>query len=85
MALESRLEAALGQLGRDVDAVVSGKRRGEYQKAAEWLADGALARSLAHGENAGLFWLREWFTRYPRHVAFRRELERAWSGAVSTR
>lgn len=85
MALESRLEAALGQLGRDVDAVVSGKRRGEYQKAAEWLADGALARSLAHGENAGLSWFREWFTRYPRHVAFRRELERAWSGAVSTR
>ncbi|GAA1884876.1 hypothetical protein GCM10009715_33880 [Paeniglutamicibacter psychrophenolicus] len=83
-ALESRLEAALGQLGRDVDAIVSDKRRGEYQKAAEWLADGALALSLARGDTAGLSWYRDWFTRYPRHVAFRRELERAWPEASST-
>lgn len=83
-ALESRLEAALGQLGRDVDAIVSDKRRGEYQKAAEWLADGALALSLARGGEAGVHWFRDWSTRYPRHAAFRRELERAWPGAAST-
>lgn len=83
-ALESRLEAALGQLGRDVDAIVSDKRRGEYQKAAEWLADGALALSLARGGDAGVSWFRDWSTRYPRHVAFRRELERAWPGATTT-
>jgi hypothetical protein len=84
-ALESRLEATLGQLGRDVDAIVSDKHRGEYQKAAEWLADGALALSLARGGDAGLYWFRDWSARYPRHVAFRKELERAWPGAASTK
>lgn len=84
-AVESRLEAALAQLGREVDAIVSNKRRDEYQKAAEWLADGALALSLAHGGEAGVPWFRDWSARYPRHVAFRKELERAWPGAASTK
>ena len=83
--LESRLEAALAQLGRDVDAVVSNKRRGEYPKAAEWLAHGARALSLARGGDVGQSWFQDWSTRYPRHVAFRRELEREWAGAASTK
>ncbi|RAX46573.1 hypothetical protein DQ353_20030 [Arthrobacter sp. AQ5-05] len=49
-ALESRIEAALGQLGRDVDAIVTDNRRGEYPKATEWLAHGARALSLARGD-----------------------------------
>jgi hypothetical protein len=82
--LESRLEVALGQLGHEVDAIVSNKRQSEYQKAAEWLAHGARALSLARGGDSGAVWFRNWSTRYPRHVAFRRELERAWPDAAST-
>ena len=76
-ALEFRLDAALGQLDRDVAAIVADKRRSEYQKAAEWLADGTRAMSLARGDDAGASWFQSWFARYPRHTAFRRELENA--------
>lgn len=77
------LEAALEQLGHDVDAIGSNKRRGEYPRAAEMLAAGTRAQSLARGDDAGQAWFRDWFTRYPRHVAFRRELEKSRPGAAS--
>lgn len=83
-ALESRLEAALGQLDRDVAAIVENKRRGEYQKAAEWLAHGALAISLARGDDAGADWFQVWLIRYPRHIAFRREMENVRSETTLT-
>lgn len=84
-ALESRLDAALGKLGHDVDAIVSGKRRDEYQKAAEWLAHGARALSLSRGSDAGQSWFSNWSARYPRHVAFRGELESARPRVTPTR
>ena len=76
-AAQARLDAALAQISREVDSIVSRTDRDRYARAADLLAHGAAALSLAGGEQAGRAWIAEWLATYPRHVAFRREVERA--------
>ncbi|MGH3814843.1 MAG: hypothetical protein ACRDUV_20755 [Pseudonocardiaceae bacterium] len=60
-----------------VDAVVGGKHRSSYRRAAELAAACAEAITLAVGVSAGHGYLDGLHSRYPRHVAFRQELRSA--------
>lgn len=61
----------------EIDAIVSGKARGQYTRAAQLLTCCAEALTLAHGAEAGIALVESWRARYPRHGAFRRELNGA--------
>lgn len=55
----------------------SGKDRRQYAAAARLIACAAEAVNLAKDPEAGTFLITQWRDRYPRHVAFRSELEKA--------
>ena len=71
------LETALSEVDRQVDTVVSGQFRGGYAEAARLVACCAEAVTLEEGEEAGTFLVAQRRDRYPRHAAFRRELDAA--------
>jgi hypothetical protein len=72
-----RLQTALAEVGRQVDAILTAKARRQYASAARLLACCAEAVTLEEGTEAGTVFLERWRDRYPRHVAFRRELDQA--------
>lgn len=69
------------RIGRDlvtqrVDAIVTAKHRSAYQRAALPAGGCAEAIDLADGPGAGAAFVTEIRNRFPRHVAFRSELDR---------
>lgn len=72
-----RLEAALHEVDRQVEVIISGKARGQYARAARLLACCAEAITLEEDAQAGTLFVSQRRDRYPRHVAFRRELDMA--------
>ena len=64
-------------LERRLDAVVGGKHRGAYQRVAVLAIAYAEALTLAGNPAAGAAFITGTRGRYPRHVAFRTELDRA--------
>lgn len=68
------LEDARVHVDECVDAVVSGQRRGAYQQAAHLVAACAEADVITDGALVAQRYLDGVYTRYPRHVAFRRQL-----------
>ncbi len=87
-ALESRLRrlterrsrcrrAAITEIDRQLDLVVGGKHRNHYGAAARLVVCAAEAVTVAEGADAGTRVIGQCRERYPRHVAFRRELKRA--------
>lgn len=71
------LAAARGVVDRRVDAVVGNKHRGAYQHAAVLAVTYAEALAVAEDQTAGEAFVAATRSRYPRHVAFRDELDRA--------
>lgn len=57
--------------------VVPGELRGQYAEAARLVACCAEAIALKEGADAGTLFTAQRRDRYPRHVAFRRELDLA--------
>lgn len=82
--LVKRLDAAVQEVGRQVDAIVSGKARGQYARAAHLLACCAEALTLANRAQAGIALMGRWRARYPRHSAFQRELNEAEKTSIVT-
>lgn len=72
-----QLQAALKDIDRQVTSIVTSKARGQYHEAALLIATAAEAVSLEEGAKAGTFLVADWRDRYPRHTAFRAELEKA--------
>lgn len=72
--LSKRLDAAVQEIDRQVDAIVSRTSRGQYARAARLLACCAEALTLADGADAGPAVVGKWNARYPRHSAFQSEL-----------
>ncbi len=70
-------DAAGVVVDRRVDAVVGNKHRGAYQRAAVLAVAYAEALALAADQAAGAAFITTTRARYPRHVAFRDELDRA--------
>ena len=69
------------RIGRDlvtqrVDAIVTAKHRSAYQRAVLLAAGCAEAIDLADGPGAGAAFVTEIRNRFPRHVAFRSEVDR---------
>jgi hypothetical protein len=62
---------------RRVEAVVTSKHRGAYARVAELAAACAETLALRQDATAGEAFLAQVRARYPRHVAFRRELDTA--------
>lgn len=75
--LSKRLDAAVQEVERQIDAIVSGKAQGQYGRAARLLTCCAEALTLANGAGAGIALVGRWRVRYPRHSAFQRELNGA--------
>ena len=71
------LAAARGVVDRRVDTVVGNKHRGAYQRVAILAVTYAEALALAEDQTAGAGFVAATRSRYPRHVAFRDELDRA--------
>jgi hypothetical protein len=71
------LAAARSVVDRRVDAVVGNKHRGAYQRVAVLAVAYAEAQALAADQAAGAAFVSATRSRYPRHVAFRDELDRA--------
>lgn len=71
------LEAALRAIGRTVEAIVSVKDRRQYASVALLIACAAEAITLNGNPEGGTSLVAQWRDHYPRHVAFRRELELA--------
>jgi hypothetical protein len=71
------LDVTRGVVDQRVDAVVSNKHRGAYQRVAVLTVAYAEALALAGDQAAAATFLTEIRGRYPRHVAFRDELDRA--------
>src|SRR6266545_782486 len=71
------LDAARSVADRRVDAVVGNKHRGAYQRVAVLAVAYAEALALAEDQAAGAAFITATRSRYPRHVAFRDELDRA--------
>jgi hypothetical protein len=71
------LGAAREVADRRIDAVVGGKHRGAYQRVAVLAVAYAEALALAEDQAAGAAHVAAVRGRYPRHVAFRDELDRA--------
>ena len=71
------LVAAREVADRRIDAVVGSKHRGAYQRVAVLAVAYAEALALAEDQAAGAAHVRAIRGRYPRHVAFRDELDRA--------
>ncbi len=67
--------AALAAIERRTAAVVESKHRGAYGRVATLVVAAAEALTLRGGPGANL--IAETLSRYPRHTAFRRELEDA--------
>lgn len=72
--LSERLDAAVQEVGRQVDSIVSSKSRGQYAYAARLVACCAEALTVANGVATGTALMERWRARYPRHSAFQREL-----------
>ncbi len=70
-----RREAALQEVDRQVEVIISAKARGQYARAASLLASCAEAITLEEGAQSGTLFVSQSRDRYPRHVAFRRELD----------
>lgn len=76
--LRSRcLLAAVAEIDRRLEAIVGGQRRNQYGAAARLIACAAEAVALAESPDSGTRLVARRRDRYPRHVAFRRELELA--------
>lgn len=60
-----------------VAAVVGAKRREAYRQAADLVAVYAEATAIAHGDPAAEDVLTKARQRFPRHIAFRSEVDRA--------
>lgn len=73
------LLAARTAVERRIDAVVGGKHRGAYQRVAVLAIAYAEALTLAEDPASGAAFITGTRARYPRHVAFRDELDRATS------
>lgn len=71
------LETALGEVDHQVNTVVSGQFRGGYAEAARLVACCAEAVTLEEGAEVGTSLVVQRRDRYPRHAAFRRELDAA--------
>jgi hypothetical protein len=71
------LALAQATVEQRVDAVVTRKHRGAYARVAELAAACAETLTLCRGTTAGEAFLTLIRNRYPRHVAFRRELDTA--------
>jgi hypothetical protein len=71
------LDVARGVVAQRVDAVVSNKHRGAYQRVAVLAVAYAEALALAGNQAAAAAFFTGTRSRYPRHVAFRDELDRA--------
>jgi hypothetical protein len=71
------LDVARSVVDQRVDAVVSNKHRGAYQRVAVLAVAYAEALALVGDQAAGAAFLTGTRDRYPRHVAFRDELDRA--------
>lgn len=71
------LDAARSVADRRIDAVVGNKHRGAYQRVAVLAVAYAEALALAADQAAGAAFIAATRSRYPRHVAFRDELDRA--------
>lgn len=71
------LQTAEEQVQRRVQVIVTSKARGQYARAAELVACCAEAITLEEDTLSGTTYLRTIRDRYPRHVAFRRELDAA--------
>ena len=71
------LKWCLAEVGQRVDAIVSNQYRGSYDKAAELLV--AMVETLANreGKQAGLALIEKYRNKYPRHTAFKNEINRA--------
>ncbi len=70
-------DAARSVADRRIDAVVGNKHRGAYQRVAVLAVAYAEALALAADQAAGAAFITATRSRYPRHVAFRDELDRA--------
>jgi hypothetical protein len=66
--------AAVAEIDRRLEAIVGGQQRNQYGAAARLIACAAEAVALAENPDSGT---RLGERSYPRHVAFRRELELA--------
>lgn len=75
--LSKRLDTAVQEVTRQVDAIVSNKFRGQYASVAHLLICSAEALTLANRDGSGLELVASLRARYPRHVAFQRELDAA--------
>jgi hypothetical protein len=71
------LSVAREAVERRVAAVVDAKHRAAYQRAARIAVACAEALALAEDRNAGAGWLDRIRARYPRHYAFRGEIDAA--------
>jgi len=71
------LDVARGVADQRIDAVVGNKHRGAYQRVAVLAVAYAEALALAADQAAGAAFITATRGRYPRHVAFRDELDRA--------
>jgi len=74
---ERWLTLARAEVDRRVRAIISGKQRGRYAEAARLAAAVAEALALAGHPDAGAEFLATLRTDFPRHTAFRRELDTA--------
>jgi hypothetical protein len=75
--------AAAGDVAqRRIDAVVGRKHRGAYQRVAVIAVAYAEALALAEDQAAGAAYVTAVRGRYPRHVAFRDELDRATAASA---
>lgn len=74
------LTAALREIQDQVDAAVGGQHRARYPEAACLVSCGADAVTMEEDELAARTYVAMMRSRYPRHVAFRRELDKAVSG-----
>lgn len=75
--LSKRLTAAIVAIEHEVDSIVSNKQRRQYASAAQLLVCCAEAFMLANHTVQGRDFIRNWKTRYPRHIAFQREFDGA--------
>ncbi|GAA2606894.1 hypothetical protein GCM10010399_42290 [Dactylosporangium fulvum] len=77
-------DAARSVADRRIDAVVGNKHRGAYHRVAVLAVAYAEALALAADQAAGAAFITATRSRYPRHVAFRDELDRATAAVAGT-
>lgn len=75
------LDQARAVIEERVASIVEAQHRGAYRRAASLAVACAESAALATGTEAGNAFVATWHARYPRHSAFRAELDRATSAS----